>query len=79
MADGPITKNGIHPITDKGTTKVGTAGAAKPSTPKTAQVAGEGATPGAPGGKHLQAGKQEKSMADTMYPKKIGLKGVSAE
>lgn len=78
---GPITKNGIHPITHIATTvvKEGVAGAAKPATPKAAQIPAAGANPGSPGGKHLMAGKQEKSMADTMYPKTVGLKGVVSE
>lgn len=81
MAEGPITKAGIHPIT--GTTgtvvKDGTKGAGKSATPTESQISGEGAKETAEGGKHMQNGKQEKTMAQVMYPVQRGLKGKVEE
>lgn len=76
MAEGPITKNGIHPITGKSTVvlKEGVAGSAKPAPPAASQVAAAGAVAGDDGKK--KAAVQEKSMAETFYPKKLGLRGA---
>lgn len=78
---GPITHNGIHPITGKAVTvvKEGVAGSAKAATPKASQIAGEGAKHQDASGTRLKEGKQEKSMAQVMYPQKLGIRGVVAE
>lgn len=86
MAEGPITKNGIHPIThQKPTVKaIGHKGSEREAKPKATEVAKEGAKP-VGGGKHMQVGKTAKPMegkvaaaetlANKFYPTKLGLRG----
>jgi hypothetical protein len=83
--EGPITNNGIHPITGKGYKMVekGVAGSAKASTPQASQVAAAGATETGASGKHMQNGTNppplpQKTMAEMMYPEKLGLRGEKA-
>lgn len=69
MSAGPITKNGIHPITHQGrkVEAVGVAGTEKPSTPKPAQLEAkkENAAP-------ITA---PKSAAEVFYPSAPTLQG----
>lgn len=78
MSQGPITHNGIHPITGKAAKVIpqGTKGAETHHAPKAAQVAAAGAKTGGAEGKHIAEGKDQKSMASVFYPKAPGLRGA---
>jgi hypothetical protein len=76
---GPITKNGIHPITGKLTTIERAPENGKPneSPPKASMVTAKGANPGGPGGKKGPAKVDvlpQKTMAEMLYPKSVGMK-----
>lgn len=79
--EGPITSNGIHPITGKGYKVIdkGVAGAAVASTPQVAQIAAAGAIETGASGKAVVKPASptlpQKTMAETMYPKMLGLRG----
>lgn len=74
---GPITHNGIHPITHQRPTiaSEGKKGHEKAAPPKEGEKAAAGAKETGASGEHKPVGKQEKSMAEIMYPKKLGLRG----
>lgn len=62
---GPITKDGIHPISGNKVHDVGKHGSAKPATPAAAQVPAAGATTAKDGEKKKPAVSK---FAETMYP-----------